>query len=319
MAAKNYFTYFTAHTIHMSTLLRLHSIADLSSLFELANITHPLVAVIDFGKVSGRYSENLRIATDFYAIMFKNYCQNTVRYGRKNIDFQDGSLMCMAPQQLIEIDTEEENKADKLGWGLFFHPDFIRASSLNEKMKEYSFFTYTVTEALHLSDKEKHTLHDCILKIETELQENIDIHSQHIIISTIELLLNYCQRFYGRQLITRSNSNKALVAVVEDILRHYFSTATDDAQGLPTVKNLAERVNLSPGYLSDLLKKETGMSAQEHIHYCLLEEAKNRLINTDDHINEVAYSLGFEYPQYFVKLFKQKTGQTPTAYRHAQG
>jgi AraC-like DNA-binding protein len=202
-----------------------------------------------------------------------------------------------------------------LGWGLFFHPDLIRATSLNEKLKNYSFFNYEVSEALHLSDKEKNILSECIEKIQTELLENIDVHSQNIIVSTIELLLNYCSRFYGRQMITRSQTNKSIIAQIENILNSYFAETKAKEQGLPTVKFLADNVNLSPSYLSDLLKKETGKNAQEHIHFYLIEEAKNYLINTEKNINEIAYCLGFEYPQYFNKLFKQKTGKTPMEYR----
>ena len=203
-----------------------------------------------------------------------------------------------------------------LGWGLFFHPDLIRATSLNDKLKSYSFFNYEVSEALHLSDKEKNILLECVQKIQSELQENIDVHSQYIIVSTIELLLNYCSRFYGRQMITRSQTNKSIIAQIENILTKYFAETKVKQQGLPTVKFLADNVHLSPSYLSDLLKKETGKNAQEHIHFYLIEEAKNYLINTEKNVNEIAYSLGFEYPQYFNKLFKQKTGNTPMEYRN---
>jgi AraC-like DNA-binding protein len=199
---------------------------------------------------------------------------------------------------------------------LFFHPDLIRSTSLNEKIKNYSFFHYEISEALHLSDKEKNILFECIQKIQTELQENIDVHSQYIIVSTVELLLNYCSRFYGRQMITRSQTNKSIISQIETILNTYFSETNVKEKVLPSVAFLAEKVNLSPSYLSDLLKKETGKNAQEHIHFYLIEEAKTYLINTDKNINEIAYSLGFEYPQYFNKLFKQKTGKTPLEYRN---
>jgi AraC-like DNA-binding protein len=236
-----------------------------------------------------------------------------MKYGRKTIDFQEGNLICIAPRQVIEIDVEIEQKENMLGWGLFFHPDLIRATSLYEKINQMSFFSYEITEALHLSDKEKNILYETVQKIELELQENIDNYSQHILVSSIELLLNYCSRFYGRQLITRSQSNKTIVAQIESLLRSYFTVS--DVNALPSVKYLAEQVHLSANYLSDLLKKETGKNAQEHIHFYLIEEAKSRLLNTPASINEVAYSLGFEYPQYFTKLFKQKTGHTPIEYR----
>jgi len=300
----------------MKEIIHLHSVADLHKLFNLGNSQHPLVAVLDFSKISEHVEQNSKITTDFYSIMFKNYCKNNVKYGRKTIDFQDGNLICIAPNQVIEIDNEIQTKENMLGWGLFFHPDLIRATSLNDKIKNYSFFNYEVSEALHLSDKEKNILYEFVQKIHKELEENIDVHSQYIIVSSIELLLNYCSRFYGRQMITRSQTNKTIIAQIENILTKYFAQTKIKEQGLPTVKYLADQVNLSPSYLSDLLKKETGKNAQEHIHFYLIEDAKNYLINTDKNINEIAYNLGFEYPQYFNKLFKQKTGKTPMEYRN---
>lgn len=297
-------------------MIQLKTIADLHHVFNLGHSHHPLVAILDFSKVTENVEEYSKISTDFYSIMFKNYCKNSMKYGRKTIDFQDGNLICIAPNQTIEMDNEVLEREDKMGWGLFFHPDLIRATTLNDKIKDYTFFNYDVSEALHLSDKEKGILYECVQKIQAELQENIDVHSQHIIVSTIELLLNYCSRFYGRQMITRSQSNKSIISQIESVLTEYFANAKIKEQGLPTVKFLADQVNLSPSYLSDLLKKETGKNTQEHIHFYLIEEAKNYLINTEKNINEIAYSLGFEYPQYFNKLFKQKTGSTPMEYRN---
>ena len=165
----------------MKDIIKLESIADLYKLFTLGTSNHPLVAILDFSSVSEQVGQNHKIITDFYSVMFKNYCKNNIKYGRKTIDFQDGNLICIAPNQVIEIDNEIETRENMLGWGLFFHPDLIRATSLNEKIKDYSFFNYEVSEALHLSDKEKTILYDCVQKIQTELQENIDVHSQHII------------------------------------------------------------------------------------------------------------------------------------------
>ena len=300
----------------MNNLIHLHSITDLHKIFSLGNSFHPLVTVLDFSKVTENVEEYSKVTTDFYSIMFKNYCKNKMKYGRKAIDFQDGNLICIAPNQTIDMDNEEEEREGKMGWGLFFHPDLIRATTLNEKLKDYTFFNYEVSEALHLSDKEKGVLYECVQIIQAELQENIDVHSQYIIVSTIELLLNYCSRFYGRQMITRSQTNKSIISQIESVLTHYFSANTIQERGLPTVKYLAEHVHLSPSYLSDLLKKETGKNAQEHIHFYLIEEAKNLLLNSEKNVNEIAYNLGFEYPQYFSKLFKSKTGMTPLAYRN---
>jgi AraC-like DNA-binding protein len=298
----------------MKDLIHLKSISDLHKLFNIGNSHHPLVTVLDFNSVTEQVEQNSKITTDFYSIMFKNYCKNNIKYGRKNIDFQDGNLICIAPNQIIEIDNEVLEREGKMGWGLFFHPDLIRPTSLNDKIKDYNFFHYEVSEALHLSDKEKNILLESVKKIQSELQENIDVHSQNIIVSTIELLLNYCLRFYGRQMITRSQTNKTIIAQIEILLVAYFSEVKD--KGLPSVKFLADNVHLSSSYLSDLLKRETGKNAQEHIHFYLIEEAKNLLLNSEKNINEIAYGLGFEYPQYFNKLFKKKTGKTPMEYRN---
>ena len=300
----------------MSEIIHLQSIADLHKLFNLGNSQHPLVTVLDFSKVKENLVKNTKITMDFYSIMFKNYCKNDFKYGRKAIDFQDGNLICIAPNQIIEIDNEIEDREDKMGWGLFFHPDLIRSTSLNDHLKNYRFFDYDISEALHLSDKEKNVLFECIQKIQIELQENIDVYSQYIIVSTIELLLNYCSRFYGRQMITRSQTNKTIIAQIEIILAGYFSNAKIKDRGLPSVKFLADCVHLSPSYLSDLLRKETGKNAQEHIHFYLIDEAKNLLLNSEKNVSEIAYDLGFEYPQYFNKLFKKKTGKTPMEYRN---
>ncbi|MDP4914063.1 MAG: helix-turn-helix transcriptional regulator [Saprospiraceae bacterium] len=300
----------------MSEIIHLQSIADLHKLFNLGNSQHPLVTVLDFSKVNEHLIKNTKITTDFYSIMFKNYCKNNFKYGRKSIDFQEGNLICIAPDQIIEIDNEIEDREDKMGWGLFFHPDLIRSTSLNDHLKNYRFFDYDISEALHLSDKEKNVLFECIQKIQIELQENIDVYSQYIIVSTIELLLNYCSRFYGRQMITRSQTNKTIIAQIEIILAAYFSNTKIKDIGLPSVKFLADSVHLTPSYLSDLLRKETGKNAQEHIHSYLIDEAKNLLLNSEKNVSEIAYDLGFEYPQYFNKLFKKKTGKTPMEYRN---
>lgn len=299
----------------MEPVINLKHISDLNN-FISVKTKHPLVAVVDFSQVDEHIESGIRISAGFYSIMFKNYCANKLRYGRQTYDFQDGNLICIAPKQVLTMDNEIEKKDDMMGWGLFFHPDLIRGTSLGEKMSDYSFFSYETSEALHLSDKEKQVLYDCVQNIENELQENIDVHSQTLIVTNIELLLNYCSRYYGRQFITRKQSNSTVVSQVEKWLRAYFTSAERIGAGLPSVKSLADQVHLSPSYLSDLLKKETGMSAQDHIHYYLIEEAKNILLNTDHSVSEVAYALGFEYPQYFSKLFKQKTGQSPVAYRN---
>lgn len=300
-----------------NTFTHLHTISEIFNLFGLTkDLYHPLIGVVDFSKVSQQTNHDIKLSADYYSIMFKNYPNDKFKYGRKPIDFQDGSLICMAPNQVIEIDRQERASENIQGWGLFFHPDLISATSLVGKMKDYSFFSYETSEALHLSDKEKQVLNECVQKIEGELRENIDIYSQMIIVSTIELLLNYCLRFYGRQFITRKSTNSSVLIQLENTLSAYFEATDIQEKGLPTVRYLSDQMNLSPNYLSDLLKKESGKNAQDHIHFYLIEKAKRLLISTDRTVSEIAYSLGFDYSQYFNKLFKQKTGKTPIEFRN---
>ena len=302
----------------MGNIIRLESISQLNALFQQTAPKHPLISVVDFSKIEKHEKvEEIKLTCGFYSVMFKNHCANKLKYGKEYYDFQEGTLMCIAPNQIITIENNANSEnADIVGWGLFFHPDLIRGTSLGNKIKEYTFFSYEVNEALHLSDKEKQTLWDCVDKLENELSENIDLHSQTLITSNIELLLNYCARYYDRQFITRKKVNTNLLTKFETILNSYFNSNDQQYKKLPSVKYFADLLFLSPNYLSDLLKKETGKTAQEYLHYYLIEEAKNNLLNTDDPINEIAFNLGFEYPQYFSKLFKSKTGMTPLAYRN---
>ena len=301
----------------MGNIIRLESISQLNALFQQTAPKHPLISVVDFSKIEKHEKvEEIKLTCGFYSVMFKNHCANKLKYGKEYYDFQEGTLMCIAPNQIITIENDANSEnADIVGWGLFFHPDLIRGTSLGNKIKEYTFFSYEVNEALHLSDKEKQTLWDCVDKLENELSENIDLHSQTLITSNIELLLNYCARYYDRQFITRKKVNTNLLTKFETILNSYFNSNDQQYKKLPSVKYFAELLFLSPNYLSDLLKKETGKTAQEYLHYYLIEEAKNNLLNTNDPINEIAFNLGFEYPQYFSKLFKSKTGMTPLAFR----
>ena len=300
----------------MSEIIHLETISDLNRMLHQSSVKHPLVTVVDFTKFDEKYRAGLKISLGFYSVMFKNYCVNKVKYGRQYYDFQEGSLTCMAPRQVITLDEPVAVNSNVIGWGLFFHPDLIRGTSLGKKMKAYTFFSYETNEALHLSDKEKQILYDIVQKIDSELSENIDKHSQPLIVSNIELLLNYCSRYYERQFITRKSVHNDILNKVEEVLTNWFQADDLNEKGLPTVKNLADEVFLSPGYLSDLLKKETGMNAQDRIHFYLIEEAKTLLLNSDKSVSELAYSLGFEYPQYFSRLFKSKTGMTPIEFRN---
>ena len=299
----------------MEKIYNLETITELNRLLNQNKPKHPLVSVIDFSKVDNYDADEGKFTADYYTVLFKNHCHNKMKYGRGYYDFQEGTLICIAPKQVITIEKEDIPKDGIVGWALFFHPDLIRGTSLSQKMKDYTFFSYEMNEALHLSNKEKQTLNDCILKIENEISQNIDNHSQTLIVSNIELLLNYCSRYYDRQFITRKNNNQDILVKFENVLTDYFSSDSLQNKGIPTVKYCAEQLFLSPNYLSDLLKKETGKNAQDHIHHYLIEEAKNNLLNTTATVSEIAYGLGFEYPQYFSKLFKSKTGKTPAEYR----
>jgi len=234
-------------------------------------------------------------------------------YGRSYYDFSEGSLMFTAPGQAttpISTPTLEE------GWALFFHPDLIHHSPLSQKMDQYSFFNYESNEALHVSEEEKLALLGCLRKIEQEYGQNVDKHTQTIIQNNIEMLLNYCSRFYDRQFYTREKVNTDVVQAFEKLLKAHFAQDSLINSGLPGVKDFAEQLHLSPNYLSDLLQKFTGKTTQEHIHLQLIDKAKSLLWSTDKSVSEIAYTLGFENPPHFTRLFRQKTGYSPSEYRN---
>lgn len=299
----------------MKDIIELESITAVHNLLGAGKPLHPLVTVI---RNSERNTTAIEVDKSyllgFYTIMLKEK-QASFNYGRNSYDFEEGTLLATAPGQVISIKNLQEDQSDKDGWILFFHPDLIRKSDLGRKINQYGFFRYDANEALHLSQKEKKTIWDCIEKIIQEYSQNIDTHSQTLINSNIELLLNYCTRFYGRQFITRTNHNKDTITKLEEYLHDYFSSDKAKLKGLPTVGLCAEELSLSSHYLSDLLKKETGKNTQEHIHYFVIELAKNRLLGSTETISEIAYGLGFEYPSYFTKIFKAKTGLSPVMYR----
>ncbi len=291
----------------VQTIQELHEIAG----FEKPK--HPLVTIIDYSKVNvNNGPESGNFMCSFYSVNFKKHC--SFIYGRQSFDHQEGTLHCTAPDQVITFAQNKEAYSTE-GWGLHFHPELIRNTALGKKINEYSFFSYAENEALHLSEQEKQTLLTLLNQMENEYYTNIDHYSHDLIISNIELLLNYCKRFYGRQFITRTNQNKDVIVRFEAFLTQYINSNELRNNGLPTVKFCAEAMNLSPNYFSDLLKSETGKNTQEHIHYHLLEKSKTLLIGSDKSINEIAYELGFEYPQSFSKFFKKKEGISPTRYR----
>jgi AraC-like DNA-binding protein len=293
----------------VKTIGELHKIAG----FEKPK--HPLVTIIDYSKVDvSNGPESGSFICSFYSVNFKKHC--AFIYGRQTFDHEEGTLLCTAPEQLITFDRKKETGSTE-GWGLYFHPELIRNTALSKKINEYSFFSYSENEALHLSEQEKQILLSILKQMENEYNTNIDHYSHDLIISNIELLLNYCRRFYGRQFITRTNQNKDVIVRFEEFIRDYFNSDKLKNEGIPTVKHCAEAMNLSPNYFSDMLKSETGKNTQEHIHYYLLEKAKTLLLGSGKTINEIAYELGFEYSQSFSKFFKKKVGVTPTEFRVA--
>jgi AraC-like DNA-binding protein len=294
---------------------RVETITDLHTLAGLEKPNHPLFTIIDYSKVKiAQAPESGSFVCSFYTVNFKKYC-NFV-YGRQSFDHQDGTLHCTAPEQVITFNRQNEVDSSE-GWGLYFHPELIRKSSLANKIHGYHFFSYEENEAVHLSGREKQTLFSLLKQMENEYSTNIDEYSHDVIISNLELLLNYCKRFYGRQFLTRTNQNKDLLIVFEKFITEYFASGKLKTIGIPSVKDCAKAMNLSPNYFSDLLKSETGKNALEHIHYFLLESAKNMLAGSNKDIKEIAYELGFEYPQNFSKLFKNKLGISPLEYRDA--
>jgi AraC family transcriptional regulator, transcriptional activator of pobA len=249
-----------------------------------------------------------------YVVAIKESVCGDIKYGANYYDYQEGTIVFMAPGQVIGINNDAENFHPK-GRGLFFHPDLIHDTSLGRNIKEYSFFSYSSNEALHVSEKEKQILLEVMKKIEYELKQSIDKHSKTLIANNIELLLNYCLRFYDRQFITRSLQNKDILVRFEKLLDNYFQLEITQTLGLPTVKYCADQLNLSANYFGDLIKKETGKSAQEHIQLKVMDIAKERIFDRSKTLSEIAYELGFKHPQHFSRMFKKSTGYTPNEFK----
>lgn len=299
----------------MSDIIHIKSITDFTTILELPAPKHPLVSVFNLKDMPHLVEYNdIRYTSDLYMISLKDGITGTINYGRNSYDFSDGTMVFMKPNQVMS-GAKEEISADSKGWVLLFHPDLIRKSELGKTISTYGFFDYEVHEALHLSEEEQQTITELIRKIEKEYSQNIDKHSQKLIISNIELILDYCMRYYDRQFYVRTNLNQDHVSEFEQLLKEYFTSDKPSELGLPTVKYCGEQLNMSPNYLSDLLKKETGKNAKDHIYAFVVNRAKTKLLGTTNSVSEIAYDLGFEYPQHFSKLFKSKTGMSPVKYR----
>ena len=289
----------------------IRSVSEVHRYFRCPPPKHPLVSVIDLTTIDPvRPTGEVFHRVDLYSISCKKFT-GTIRYGRSQYDFEEGTLMFTAPGQVIASSPDLRVSE---GWGLFFHPDLLHGTALGANIDSYSFFNYDTNEALHISEDEKTILANCVRSIEREYGQNIDHHTQQLIVSNIGLLLNYCTRFYDRQFLTRAKTGNDLVQQFERLLKARFDGPLIET-GLPDVKYFAERLNLSPHYLSDLLRKYTGKTTQEYIHLQLVEKAKTLLWSTARSVSEIAYELGFEHPSHFTKLFKAKTGRSPTEFR----
>ena len=293
------------------TLLNIETVTEYNDMLGVETL-HPQVSVIDLSKA--RPMRHMRHTFSFYVVFLKDEKNCDLIYGRQRYDYQKGSVVCLAPGQVIGIDDTGEAFQPQ-GYALCFHPDLIRGTNLGRNIKEYSFFSYEVNEALHLSEHERVIFVDCLTKIQEELRHSIDRLSQRLIANNIELLLNYCLRFYERQFITRQNVNRDILTRFEALLDNYFTGDNALHKGLPTVRYCAGELCLSPNYFGDLIKKETGKTALEWIQSKIIDIAKEQLLIPTDSINQVAYNLGFQYPQHFTRVFKKVAGTTPNEYK----
>ena len=291
---------------------KINSVKELHSYMGLPSPLNPLITIIDHSQTQSNIQESdQKLLLDFYNISIKRSFKGKLKYGKNHYDFDDGTMSFIAPNQIISVDNDKERNMD--GWSLLFHPDLIRQYPLAKAIKSYGFFSYTVNEALHLSEEEEKTIEVIIQNIQKEINSRLDQFSQDVIVSNLELLLSYCNRFYSRQFLTRKMATDDLLTKFEIKLDHYFSDNSNLV--LPTVEKLATELNVSSPYLSDMLRNITGQNTQQHIHEKLIEKAKEILTTTNLTVSEIAYQLGFEYPQSFSKLFKSKTNLTPSAYR----
>lgn len=296
----------------MEEILKFDTIGQYNS-FNRNPTLHPLVSVVDLSKAAPRQLR--KMSYGFYVVFLKEIKCGDLKYGISNYDYEEGTLVFIAPGQVIGSHGEEFYQPQ--GQALVFHADFLHGTSLGRHMTDYSFFSYTTNEALHLSERERQIILDCFSKIRYELERGVDKHSKTLIASNIELFLNYCVRFYDRQFITRDYANKGILERFETLLNHFFASEKPQEVGLPSVAYCAGELNLSANYFGDLIKKETGKSANEYIHLKLIEVAKTKIFDANKSVSEVAYELGFKYPQHFTRVFKQHVGMSPQEYRNS--
>lgn len=300
----------------MEKIVNIDSISECNA-FNNHKTLHPLATVIDFSKARPREwgdAQTVRFQYGLYSIFLKDVKCGDLQYGKQYYDYQAGTLVFFAPGQSASIENPKV-AYQPMGHGLFFHADFLIGTSLGKTIHEYKFFDYQTHEALHISDDERQMILDCFAKISFELRQPIDKHSKKLIASNIELFLDYCQRFYDRQFITREVANKGILATFEEQLKHYFLSDKPQTIGLPSVSYFAEALHLSANYFGDVIKRETGHSAKEFILNKTIEVAKKKIFESDKTVNEIAYELGFKYPQHFTRLFKKRVGRSPNEYR----
>jgi len=300
----------------MEKVFKFDTVAEYNALNNYETL-HPLVTVIDFSK-SKHWTwpggKSIKVNYGLYCIFLKEIKCGDLKYGCNYYDYQEGSLVFFAPGQMVEVEYLG-GKFQPKGYALMFHPDMIHGTSLGKHIQEYSFFGYQSNEALHLSERERKIILDCFSKIEYELERAIDNHSKRLIVSNIEMVLNYCVRFYDRQFITRDNVHKGILEKFEIVLNDYYQSDKPQTIGLPSVAYCAGELSLSSNYFGDLIKKETGKTAQEYIQSKVIDVAKEKIFDQSKSVSEIAYELGFKYPQHFTRLFKQKVGQSPNEYR----
>lgn len=295
----------------MEKILKLRTIDDYNKHLGVRTL-HPLVGVIDFTKMESMPHGKKEYG--FYCIYLKELLCGTMEYGRSQYDYQEGTLVFIAPGQTAGVNDGEVTLNPK-GMALIFHPDFLYDTPLANLINRYSFFSYSSNEALHMSDKEKETIIHCFREIQTELENSIDRHTKHIVCSHIETFLNYCERFYDRQFITREISNQSILKRFQNYISDYFNSGNPNLEGIPNISQCAAKFRLSPNYFSDLVKKESGMTPQEFIHNYIVGLVKRDLLNSNLSVSEIAYSLGFKYPHHLTRLFKKVTGLTPNQYK----
>ncbi|HEX6430684.1 MAG TPA: helix-turn-helix transcriptional regulator [Niastella sp.] len=293
-----------------------NSISALHSSLNLKKPAHPLVSVIKLDDVNNEDGNAVEtIVNNFYAVFLKKNFDGKIRYGQQYYDFDNGTMAFYAPKQRVTVEGYTPSRIE--GWMLVFHSDFLQGYPLAKKIRDYGFFSYATNEALHLSDKEETVISGLMQNLQSEIEAIIDGYTQDVVVSHIDLLLNYCNRFYNRQFITRKKVSNDLIAKFEELLTAYFKDDSPDSTGSPTVQYFSERLFVSPHYLNDMLKNITGQTTQQHIHNHLIEKAKELLTTTNLSVSEIAFQLGFEYPQSFNKLFKNKTNITPLQFRQS--